>query len=338
MTIPSLNGNWVDLFLSIILLFYLWSGWGRGFLLGILDLAGFVLSFTGALKLYSFLANLLISNFSLTKGIANAAGFLLVGIGLELIYSQILIIIMKKVYPRITTLVGDKKKLNLINLLDKMLGFIPASGEAIIFTAFILTLLVTLPIRGAVKQDIISSKLGGPLVSHTQGIEGQLNQIFGEAVNETLTFLTINPSPTSEESIDLGFIQKEGKLDEYAEKTMLTLMNIERQKQNLPILVRSERLEFVARNHAKDMFERGYFSHYNPEGLSPFDRMDKEGVKYTSAGENLALAPSVVLAHQGLMNSPGHRKNILSTDFYQVGIGAVNGGIYGTLFVQEFTD
>lgn len=338
MTIPSLNGNWVDLLIVIILLFYLWSGWGRGFLLGILDLTGFILSFTGALKLYSSLANILISSFSLTKGISNAAGFLLVGIGLEIIYSQILIMIMKKIYPQITILLGDKKKLNSIYFLDKLLGFIPAAGEGIIFTAFILTLLVTLPVRGAIKQHIISSKLGEPLISRTQGIEGQLNQIFGEAVNETLTFLTINPSPTSAESIDLGFIQKQGKVDEYTEKTMLTLVNIERQKYNLPILVRSEKLEFVARNHAKDMFERGYFSHYNPESLSPFDRMDKEGVKYISAGENLALAPSVVLAHQGLMNSPGHRKNILSADFYQVGIGAVNGGIYGTLFVQEFTD
>jgi uncharacterized protein YkwD len=86
------------------------------------------------------------------------------------------------------------------------------------------------------------------------------------------------------------------------------------------------------------MFERGYFSHYNPEGMSPFDRMEQAGIHFIAAGENLALAPNVTIAHQGLMDSPGHRANILSTDFGKVGIGVMDGGMFGRMFVQEFTD
>ena len=77
------------------------------------------------------------------------------------------------------------------------------------------------------------------------------------------------------------------------------------------------------------MFANGYFSHYDQHNTSPFDRMKSVGISYTSAGENLALAPNVNLAMQGLMNSPGHRANILSTSFHKVGIGVVDGGIRG---------
>ena len=83
---------------------------------------------------------------------------------------------------------------------------------------------------------------------------------------------------------------------------------------------------------------QGYFSHYNPEGESPFDRMEKAEINYLAAGENLALAPTVTLSHQGLMNSPGHKANILSPDYGKIGIGVIDGGIYGKMFVQEFTD
>ena len=86
------------------------------------------------------------------------------------------------------------------------------------------------------------------------------------------------------------------------------------------------------------MLQRGYFSHYSPEGFSPFDRMDKAGILYDAAGENLALSPNTDIAMQGLLNSPGHRANILSVSFGRIGIGVIDGGIYGEMFCQEFKD
>ena len=207
-----------------------------------------------------------------------------------------------------------------------------------IFCAFLLTLFVSLPIQGAVKKDITSSKIGGPIVAKTQGIERQMNNIFGEAVNETLTFLTINSNPTISEKVDLGFTQLEVKIDEGGEDQMLILINKERKIKGLQTLSDSSKLKELARSFGKEMFAKGFFSHYNPDGLSPFDRMNKVNIEYTAAGENLALAPNVSFAHQGLMNSPGHRANILSGDFGKVGIGVIDGGIYGEIFVQEFTN
>jgi uncharacterized protein YkwD len=66
--------------------------------------------------------------------------------------------------------------------------------------------------------------------------------------------------------------------------------------------------------------------------------MDKANIKYMLAGENLALAPDVEIAHNGLMNSPGHRANILNSDYGKVGIGCMDGGMYGKMFSQEFTN
>jgi uncharacterized protein YkwD len=55
-------------------------------------------------------------------------------------------------------------------------------------------------------------------------------------------------------------------------------------------------------------------------------------------GENLAYAPNLELAHTGLMNSEGHRANILSPDFNKVGIGIEDGGVYGLMVTQVFSN
>ena len=84
------------------------------------------------------------------------------------------------------------------------------------------------------------------------------------------------------------------------------------------------------------MFARGYFAHVSPDSLSPFDRMKAAHVRYITAGENLALAPTLPLAHKGLMNSPGHRANILQPLYRRVGIGILDGGMYGLMITQNF--
>jgi uncharacterized protein YkwD len=64
--------------------------------------------------------------------------------------------------------------------------------------------------------------------------------------------------------------------------------------------------------------------------------MDHFGITYQTAGENLAGNQTVDRAHTSLMNSQGHRENILSSNYSEVGIGIVDGGPYGKMFVQLF--
>jgi uncharacterized protein YkwD len=117
---------------------------------------------------------------------------------------------------------------------------------------------------------------------------------------------------------------------------MLELVNKERTKRGLQPVKADAEMTTVARAHSKDMFARGYFSHYTPEGKDPFDRMKAANVKFIAAGENLALGQTLAICHQGLMNSPGHKANILRPNYGRLGIGILDGGIHGLMISQEF--
>jgi len=120
------------------------------------------------------------------------------------------------------------------------------------------------------------------------------------------------------------------------EQKMLDLVNSERAKMGLSQLSPNLKATEVARLKARDMIAKNYFSHTSPTYGSPFDMMKQFGISYRYAGENLAGAPSTDIAHTNLMNSPGHRANILNSNYREVGIGIVNGGPYGKMFVQMF--
>ncbi|WNB91376.1 CAP domain-containing protein [Bacillus sp. NEB1478] len=120
------------------------------------------------------------------------------------------------------------------------------------------------------------------------------------------------------------------------EQQMLDKVNQERQKAGVPALTADPELTKMARVKAKDMIDNNYFDHNSPKYGSPFDMMKTFGIEYNTAGENLAGNQTVDAAHTALMNSQGHRENILKADYTKVGIGIVDGGSYGKMFVQEF--
>ncbi|AQS60062.1 CAP domain-containing protein [Desulforamulus ferrireducens] len=121
------------------------------------------------------------------------------------------------------------------------------------------------------------------------------------------------------------------------EQTMINLINKERIANGLQPLSYDAALAKVARDKAKDMVDNNYFSHQSPTYGSPFDQMKSNGITYRYAGENLAGASNVNTAHTNLMNSDSHRKNILNANYTKVGVGVIEGGPYGKMYVQEFT-
>lgn len=121
-----------------------------------------------------------------------------------------------------------------------------------------------------------------------------------------------------------------------SENEMVSLVNKEREKNNLPKLKVDTEVTKVARVKSQDMVDNNYFSNYSPNYGSPFEMMKSFGIKYVHAGENLAGNQSVESAHTALMNSSGHRKNILSPDFTHIGIGIKDSDKYGYVFTQMF--
>lgn len=97
-------------------------------------------------------------------------------------------------------------------------------------------------------------------------------------------------------------------------------------------------LRCAARVHSKDMADRDFFDHDNPDGESPWDRMGKAGYgQYTNAGENIAAgSPTADGTMDQWMNSDGHCANIMNPDFEHIGVGYHPGGQYGHLWTQVF--
>ncbi len=120
------------------------------------------------------------------------------------------------------------------------------------------------------------------------------------------------------------------------EQEMLRLVNEARKQNNVAPLTADISLTKVARLKSQDMIDNNYFSHNSPTYGSPFDMMKNFGINYVKAGENIAGNQNVQRAHEALMNSPGHRQNILSPDYTHIGLGIKQGGQYGNMFTQMF--
>lgn len=117
---------------------------------------------------------------------------------------------------------------------------------------------------------------------------------------------------------------------------IIDLSNSIRYKHNLNPLSYDEKATICAKKHSEDMKNNNYFDHKNLNNETPFDRMEKEGISYTTAGENIAAGQkNAIHVTNGWMNSQGHRKNILGNYKY-IGVGVVFGGNYKTYYTQDF--
>lgn len=118
-----------------------------------------------------------------------------------------------------------------------------------------------------------------------------------------------------------------------SERQILDLVNVSRYRYKLPPLQWNERAADVARKHSMDMEGNNFFDHISATtGSNPFDRMKSASLAYSMAGENIAAGyTDAIEVHEGWMNSPGHRKNVLEKGFTQLGVG-----VYTDYFTQTF--
>lgn len=143
-------------------------------------------------------------------------------------------------------------------------------------------------------------------------------------------------SQKTEDSMSDIYTSGSEELQKSFELEIIDLINSSREKFNLNALEYSKEATNSSRNHSEDMLENNYFDHTNKNGESPFDRMQQEGINYISAGENIASGQfNAIYAHEALMNSKGHRKNILG-DYKYIGVGVKFGGKYKIYYTENF--
>jgi uncharacterized protein YkwD len=112
-----------------------------------------------------------------------------------------------------------------------------------------------------------------------------------------------------------------------AEQRLLALVNRDRRSAGLGELQWSEPVAEVARSHSREMRRTQVVAHLSPETGSAADRLRAAGLKSALVLENVARAYGVAEAHAGLMDSPGHRQNLMSPLATHLGIGVVLGDL-----------
>jgi uncharacterized protein YkwD/uncharacterized membrane protein required for colicin V production len=321
--------NWIDWAVLLIVLLAVVNGASRGFLIGVIDILGLLLTLVGALVAYRPVASWLVDLFDISAALANVVALIGVAVAIQMLYWWLVAPLLH--------VSRAMRSIAVLAALDRLLGIAPGALQGLVIAGMLLLPFGLLPIVPSVSAGIERSVIGGWLVNAAVANAPELESRLGRDLADGLTFLA--PPQTSEESrsLDLGRV---GALvpDSEAEQRMLELVNLERGRLGLPALVFDTALREVARAHSREMFELGYFSHTSPVTGSPADRIRRANIMPRVLGENLAYAPNVRIAHDGLMNSPGHRENILRPTYGRVGIGVIKSEFRGSMYTQNFRD
>jgi uncharacterized protein YkwD len=317
--------NWIDLLLGAFILLSMAVAWRRGFVLEAVDLAAWVAGLLQALHFYAPAAQWLARMTGWPPAWSRPGAFLAIFFA-GLLAVRLLAALLLARLPRQVHL----------HPANRALGVLPGLANGLIHATVAAALLMALPLPEGMQREARDSELANRFAGYADAVEARLLPVFDDALGETLNMLTVRPQ--SSEMVKLPFTVKESKPLPSLEAQMLEMVNKERRAAGLKPLTMNADLTEVARAHSSDMLARGYFSHHSPEGKDAFDRMRAAKISFRLAGENLALAPTLKLAHTGLMSSPGHRANILRPQFAKVGIGIMDGGRRGIMVTQQFSN
>lgn len=315
--------NLVDLLLIVVVVVGAATGWARGFLFSALDLltlaASLAAAFLGYREATEWLAKLAPSYRIWIAPLAFVGIFLLVHLMLGTAVLRLAARLPRGVHG---------------HLVNRFFGLLPGSVNGAVHAVVAAVLLLTLPLGARIGAWAHDSALAPRFAAPAEWVEVQLAPIFDPVVQRTLQALTVRPE--TRESLPLRFRVTQAPARPELESRMLEMVNAERRAAGLRPVKPDAELAQVARTHSQDMLARGYFAHVSPEGKDLGNRLQQARVAYLSAGENLALAPTLYSAHTGLMRSPGHRANILRPQFGRLGIGILDAGTHGLVVTQAF--
>ncbi|WP_276347563.1 CvpA family protein [Daejeonella sp. JGW-45] len=313
--------NIADIILILIMGLTVYSAFRKGFIESLTELSTWLGSFLVAFFLSDQIVRLL-HQFNIT------------GFWIRPVFFIILLILTSRMilisWDRLSAYIPGDAHYHWSN---KVAGILPGLVSGVVYASLVSFFLSAYPL-GNLTQRTKDSKLAG-LLNNPEKWPGKpiadMASDLGYMAQRNITVRT-----KGNEMVTLPFKTDRFQPRPDLEIRMLQLINNERKKKGLQPMVFDKKLAGVALKHSADMLQRGYFSHYNPEAKSPFDRMRAGRVSFTVAGENLALAQTLQSAHEGLMESPTHRANILSASFGRAGISILDTGIHGIIVTQNF--
>ena len=314
-------------YISIVAILFLFAfaGYKAGFIKTIITLLQITAAIFAAYFLYPSAANLTKKYFALQDPVLLPVTFCIIFFISFVMLLLLFIPFKKSVYPY------HQHRVN------KITGILPGLCIGFMVTAFLTgCCLPQINLPDTLQNEIAQSDLSITCKPAGNWMQNKIDKI----INPPVAGITAaaNENSFSEEAVNLSFVTTIYSFRPDMEMELLQLINRERENNGLKALAPDPELCIVAREHSADMLKRGYFSHITPDSVNPFQRMRKANIHYLAAGENLALSKSLLLAHLGLMQSPGHRANILNIKYKKVGIGIADAGSYGLMISQEFRD
>ena len=315
----------VDLAVVALTVVAAWYGYHTGFVATTYSLASWILAIAAALAFEGPAATIVERVAGLPAPLAATIGFVLTIVVAEAVFSAAGYIAIRPIVALV--------RRSPFGAADRILGTLPAAIRSLLIVAVAILAIEALPIASEVKAAVETSRTGRTVNAQLARFQPGLEAFTGRLGGAPLLVTRIGEDQTEQLDLPDGI---ELSPDPVAERQLFDLVNDERTQRGFAALEWDERLVPVARSHSQEMLTLKYFSHDSPIAGSPFDRIRGAGIPYSRAGENLAYAQSVSVAHRALMDSPGHRQNILRPEFTRIGIGVITAGIYGRMFTQLF--
>ena len=305
-------------------------GWMRGFVKELMDLVGMLLGAVLGLG-FSAQAGRFIESWSgASPGASRVVGgfalFMLAGLAASVGAHY-----LGKVFNR----TGLKTS-------NRLLGSVFAFGWGWVVATVVLAVVLLLPLPDSWEEALGESTLATAVTDPEQPALRAFHSMTGDrslssalSLDALLHDQNVVVGPDEVFPIDPASAEDLERVSAF-EQRIFELIDLERREAGLRPLAWNQRLADVGHGHANEMYIDGYFAHESTITGSVVDRVDAVGINYRLVGENLALAATPEIAHQGLMESQGHRENILRADFREVGIAVVEGPL-GLMVVQVFT-
>jgi uncharacterized protein YkwD len=134
----------------------------------------------------------------------------------------------------------------------------------------------------------------------------------------------VGQPPPTEVTVQSSGAQDGTELDTDAfERRLRELVDEERSRAGVRRLSNEPRLTAIARAHGVDMREHGFVGHTSPNTGTAADRVARAGVRTGLVLENVGRGYTPEEVHQSLLDSPGHRENVVSADATHAGVGVV---------------
>ena len=318
--------NAVDLLIAAAVVLAIVTGIRAGFIKTLYGLITWIVAIPVALMLQAQFGSL-IARVGLAAPAARTIAFVAVLLVIEISFTVVGSLV---VFPFVDRLHRDRT----LGVADRAFGVIPSVLRTLVITAVALAAALVLPVGADVRSAIDSSRAAQALIAQVSAVQPALGALAGTPDDSAPLFVTrLGADQTEKLDLPNDLVLTP---DPDAEQEMLRLLNQERTTRGLPALEPDSRALPVARQHSEEMFRLKYFGHQSPVLGSPFDRLQAAKISYTRAGENLAYAHSVAIARRGLMESQGHRENILRPEFTRVAIWVISAGSYGRMFTQLF--